>query len=159
MTLANNMLEQHDNLTTLYQRSNSGLIPRSHRHISSQFPCGRLDISFWDVIEKSRFKVVEEDGESTTTDIAATLSIIPNDTKKSASSLTFSFTPHINPLVKISYQAMKPNDSEVFKIVKFGDVETLIRAIESGSASLTDQDEKGRSLLSVSPVDIVNLSL
>lgn len=54
---------------------------------------------------------------------------------------------------------MKPNDSEVFKIVKFGDVETLIRAIESGSASLTDQDEKGRSLLSVSPVDIVNLSL
>jgi len=153
------MLEQHDNLTTLYQRSNSGLIPRSHRHISSQFPCGRLDISFWDVIEKSRFKVVEEDGESTTTDIAATLSIIPNDTKKSASSLTFSFTLHINPLVKISYQAMKPNDSEVFKIVKFGDVETLIRAIESGSASLTDQDEKGRSLLSVSPVDIVNLSL
>jgi hypothetical protein len=45
---------------------------------------------------------------------------------------------------------MVPNDSEVFKIIDAGDVEALKKALAMKTASLTDRDENGRSLLSVS---------
>jgi hypothetical protein len=51
--------------------------------------------------------------------------------------------------MKLTYQAMVPNDSEVFKIIDAGDVEALKKALAMKTASLTDRDENGRSLLSV----------
>jgi hypothetical protein len=45
---------------------------------------------------------------------------------------------------------MIPNNSEVFKIVGSGEVKELIELLEKGTASLTDRDEEGRSLLNVS---------
>jgi hypothetical protein len=51
--------------------------------------------------------------------------------------------------VNLTYQAMVPNDSEVFKIVNAGDVKALKKALAMKIASLTDRDEDGRSLLSV----------
>lgn len=51
---------------------------------------------------------------------------------------------------KLYYQAMVPNDSNIWKIVEAGDVEALREAFVMQTASLTDRDEDGRSLLGVS---------
>ncbi len=58
--------------------------------------------------------------------------------------------PRLSPSAMITYQATRPNKSEVFTIVRFGKVEDLIKALEAKTASLTDRDEEGRSLLNVS---------
>ena len=58
--------------------------------------------------------------------------------------------PRLSPSAMITYQATRPNNSEVFTIVGFGKVEDLLKALEANTASLTDRDEEGRSLLNVS---------
>ena len=58
--------------------------------------------------------------------------------------------PRLDPSAMITYQAMIPNDSEIFNIMKFGELEDLLEALEAKTASLTDRDEEGRSLLNVS---------
>jgi hypothetical protein len=64
--------------------------------------------------------------------------------------MIFDFTLHLDPSATITYQAMIPNDSEVFKIAGWGEVKELIELLVKGTASLTDRDEEGRSLLNVS---------
>ena len=49
---------------------------------------------------------------------------------------------------------MIPSDSEVFRIVKFGELEDLLRALAAKTACLTDRDEGGRSLLNVGQVEL-----
>ena len=49
----------------------------------------------------------------------------------------------------LTFRAMIPNDSEVFRVVKGGSVKRLKKLLSSGAASLGDCDEKGRSLLNV----------
>jgi hypothetical protein len=51
---------------------------------------------------------------------------------------------------ELTYQAMVPNDSEIWNIIEDGDVEALKKALVMQTASLTDRDENGRSYLSVS---------
>lgn len=55
----------------------------------------------------------------------------------------------LNPSARINYQATRPNDSEIFSIVQNGKLEDLFKALEEKTASLTDRDEEGRSLLNV----------
>jgi hypothetical protein len=55
----------------------------------------------------------------------------------------------LNPSARISYQATRPNDSEIFSIVRYGKLEELLKVLEEKTASLTDRDEEGRSLLNV----------
>lgn len=64
--------------------------------------------------------------------------------------VVFDINPTLDPATKITYQAIIPSDSEVFKIVASGQVKKLIEALELGTTSLTDRDEEGRSLLNVS---------
>lgn len=54
-----------------------------------------------------------------------------------------SLTPHL------SFRSIIPYDSEIFDIVQFGSVASLREAIANRSASLTDCDPDGRSLLHV----------
>lgn len=49
----------------------------------------------------------------------------------------------------ISFHAMIPDDSEVFRVCEKGELRELISLLNDGSASLTDCDTKGRSLLNV----------
>lgn len=65
-------------------------------------------------------------------------------TQRTFSRGTFSLAP------VVSFHAIIPNDSEVFDVVRHGDVDGLQRLLEVGNASLTDCDEDGHSLLWVS---------
>ncbi|KAL9620343.1 MAG: hypothetical protein Q9160_005142 [Pyrenula sp. 1 TL-2023] len=56
----------------------------------------------------------------------------------------FTFSP------TISFHAMIPNDSQIFDLVRRGDVDHMIKLLEGGLASLNDCDEDGHSLLWVS---------
>nr|KAK5440399.1 hypothetical protein LTR18_007687 [Exophiala xenobiotica] len=57
---------------------------------------------------------------------------------------TFSLSP------VLSFHAMVPNNSLVFKLVHQGDVKRLVQELQAGSVSLTDCDSNGLSLLGVS---------
>lgn len=50
----------------------------------------------------------------------------------------------------LTFRAMVPDDSEVFRVVEGGSVKKLKKLISSGRASLGDCDSMGRSLLNVS---------
>lgn len=50
----------------------------------------------------------------------------------------------------LTFRAMVPDDSEVFRVVEGGSIKKLKRLINSGRASLGDCDSMGRSLLNVS---------
>lgn len=57
---------------------------------------------------------------------------------------TVCFTP------TLTFRAMVPSDSEVFRVVEGGSVKKLKKLLSSGAASLGDCDSMGRSLLNVS---------
>lgn len=50
----------------------------------------------------------------------------------------------------LTFRAMVPSDSEVFRVVEGGSVKKLKKLLSSGAASLGDCDSMGRSLLNVS---------
>jgi hypothetical protein len=118
-------------------------------------PHGRVDTSFWTVSDIFRISDAEENTSGTTDrEFRARVAIVPSCSKTSRFRVVFDFTPHFDPKPKITYQAMIPNDSEIFNLIEFGNVEEFINALEQGTASLTDRDEQGRSLLSVSYQEI-----
>ena len=53
-----------------------------------------------------------------------------------------------NPVLSVS--AMIPDDSEVFRVIKNGDLDRLVRMLALRQASLADRDTRGRCLLNVS---------
>lgn len=57
-------------------------------------------------------------------------------------------TIHFTPT--LTFRAMIPSDSEVFRVVDAGSVKKLKKLISNGAASLGDCDSDGRSLLNVS---------
>jgi hypothetical protein len=129
------------------------LIPEpkgSQRHASWMTPHGRVETSFWTVSDISHISDSEEDTSATTNrGFGARVAIVPSYSKASPFRVVFDFTPHLDPKSKITYQAMIPNDSEIFSLIESGQVEEFINALEQGTASLTDHDEEGRSLLLV----------
>ena len=50
----------------------------------------------------------------------------------------------------LTFRAMIPDDSKIFRVVRGGSVRKLQKLIESGEGSLRDCDPMGRSLLNVS---------
>jgi hypothetical protein len=114
-------------------------------------PYGRVEVSFWTTSNRSHPNISDEDTiESTHEAFAARLAIVPSRNIASSFRVVFDFTPHLNPSATITYQAMIPNDSEVFRIIRSGQVKELVKALSKGTARLTDRDEEGRSLLNVS---------
>ena len=49
----------------------------------------------------------------------------------------------------LSFSAIIPDSSEIFTLVRTGDLEGIIKHVQQGQASLTNCDLKGRSLLNV----------
>jgi hypothetical protein len=114
---------------------------------------GRVEASFWNISHNSLPRISDQDTtESTSTDetFGARVTIVPSRKIESSFRIVFDYTPHLNPSATITYQATIANDSEIFHIVRSGQVKDLIGALEKGTARLTDRDEEGRSLLYVS---------
>ena len=57
-----------------------------------------------------------------------------------------------NPV--LSFSALLPDNSKVFRLIESGDLEGLIRILILGEARLSDRDSSGRSLLNVSVTEI-----
>jgi hypothetical protein len=108
-----------------------------------------MDLSFWssrtDVGDENRARKTTT---PTTTDLAR-ITLFTRSRTKSTFCVNLDFNPLCGFPMKLTYQAMVPNDSEVFIIVDSGNVEALQKALAAKKASLTDRDEDGRSLLSV----------
>ena len=78
------------------------------------------------------------------------ITFIPIRTPSSSFAAVFDFSPRRDSFARITYQAMIPNQSMIFRVVSAGDIDGLIQMLEEGSGRLTDRDEEGRSLLNVS---------
>ncbi|RDL34706.1 uncharacterized protein BP5553_07834 [Venustampulla echinocandica] len=146
----------NQNLETNLSRGNQ-------RYAAWMTPYGRVEASFWVAMNGPGTSATGEDTEKTTDrTFAARLAIVPRRTKTSSSYVIFNFTPHLNLPATITYQAMVRNDSKVFNIIKSGQVKDLIEAFEASeghtaTACLTDRDEQGRSLLSATLKDTLDL--
>lgn len=51
--------------------------------------------------------------------------------------------------IKVNYHAIRPDDSEIFRIASYGSVQELRDMLTNKTARLTDRDTDGRSLLGV----------
>jgi hypothetical protein len=107
-------------------------------------------VSFWGIADDSKLESSEAAGRSGNKVIAARLAFLPRIVGQSLFRVVFDVSPYLDPSATITYQAMIPNDSKVFKIAESGKVEDLIGLLKNGDASLTDRDEEGRSILNVS---------
>jgi hypothetical protein len=113
-------------------------------------PYGRVDTLFWTVRDKFRVNGADKDiFESTDGAFAGRVTIIPNYSKPVPFGIVFDFTPYLDLKPQITYQAIRPNYSEIFLIAAYGELKQFVKALERRTASLTDRDEQGRSLLSV----------
>ena len=128
----------------------TGLSKVTNRHAAWITPHGRVQASFWTVSNDSNAKTRGDATRTADKTVAARLAIAPNSIGTSPFRVVFDFAPHLDPSATITYQAMIPNDSEVFRIAGSGEVKELIELLKKGTASITDRDEEGRSLLNVS---------
>lgn len=117
-----------------------------------------MQASFWQVPTAFEHTGTEED-ISEQNSIAARIAIHPKGSVVSSFRVVFDFDPRLNPSATVTYQAMIPNDSEIFKIIESGEVEELLEALDNKTASLTDRDEEGRSLLNVGSPGVGLLSM
>jgi hypothetical protein len=106
-------------------------------------------VSFWGIADYSKLESSEAASRSGNKVIAARLAFVPKIVGQSLFRVVFGVNPYLDPSATITYQAMIPDDSEVFEIAGFGKVEDLIKLLRNGDASLTDRDEEGRSILNV----------
>ena len=98
----------------------------------------------------------EQDTESAEEAFAAKLLITPVSAPISnfqivvdvASKTYHDRTMYLAPI--LTFRAIVPDDSEVFRVVEGGSVRKLKKLLDSGKASLGDCDSMGRSLLNVS---------
>jgi len=110
----------------------------------------RVDASFWTSKRNNTDKI-----DQTEELVAAKVAVIPRNTT-SGFRIEFDLTVQKAcqnlslHAMKVAYQAMVPDDSEIFRIASHGKVEELIAAVCKGTARLTDRDTAGRSLLNVS---------
>jgi len=125
------------------------LTKRDFKFTAWQTQFGRMELSFW----LTSTVVDNENTARKTKDLTsvypARITLFTRSKTESTVCVNLDFNPLWDLPMKLTYQAMVPNDSEVFKIVDAGDVEALKKAFVMKTASLTDRDEDGRSLLSV----------
>jgi hypothetical protein len=114
---------------------------------------GRIVSSFWTVSGDSYNSVTDKEIlEMMDPSLASRLVIIPRNSTTHPFCVTFDYNPYLDPTPIISYQAIIPKDSLVFRIIASGQIEELVRALETGPdrVSLAFCDEEGRSPLNVS---------
>ncbi|KAF4629078.1 hypothetical protein G7Y89_g9078 [Cudoniella acicularis] len=142
-----------NNTSQLNPSPNTKSPNHNHRHAAWVTPFGRVGVSFWNVWDGSKTNITGKAPAMIMDNLenyfAARVAIVPSGTRTPLFRVIVDFSPHLDPAAKITYQAVISNDSEVFGIVARGDVERLVGALEKHTASLTDLDEQGRSLLNV----------
>ena len=127
---------------------------RISRHSSWNTPYGRIHATVY-------VYMVDSDEQATDADLAnmieqtssTRVAVVPTITGVPSSYMVFEFIStgaSIDLPVNLTYSPMIPNDSDIFTIIRDGEVHQLIKAFEEGHASLNDRDEQGRSLLNVS---------
>ena len=79
-----------------------------------------------------------------TSDLPSSFQIIVDIASRAYQNRTIYFEP------TLTFRAMVPDDSEVFRVVEAGSVKKLKRLLSNRAASLRDCDSMGRSLLNVS---------
>jgi hypothetical protein len=111
---------------------------------------GRLDLLFWTTGPEP----ANENETGKTNRLASTscarIDLFTKSITKSSMVINLDFNQANSIPFELTYQAMVPNDSEIWNIIEDGDVEALKKALVMQTASLTDRDENGRSYLSVS---------
>ncbi|KAL9618251.1 MAG: hypothetical protein Q9160_007021 [Pyrenula sp. 1 TL-2023] len=75
--------------------------------------------------------------------------VVYNEREAPGARVIYDLTSHPGSSAQVTYQAMIPNDSEIFRIVSNNQVGELSQALEKRTVRLADRDEDGRSLLSV----------
>jgi len=129
--------------------------PTNHRYGSWRTPYGTVEARFW----RSQ-PYLENDSTDMRSDIETLIGAqIAINSKGSSHTyrIILDLDSCLNPSARITYQATRPNDSEIFSIVKYGKLEDLLKVLEEKTASLTDRDEEGRSLLNVRYASLRNL--
>ena len=119
---------------------------------------GRLDAIFRTVILPD---AEDQDTESADDAFAAKLLITPVSAPNSnfqividvASKTYRDRTMYLTPM--LTFRAIVPDDSELFRVVEGGSVRKLKKLLNNGMASLGDCDSMGRSLLNVSICRVV----
>ncbi|KAE9380968.1 hypothetical protein N431DRAFT_137126 [Stipitochalara longipes BDJ] len=132
----------------LNQNNPRKLAKQNFKFAAWQTQHGRMELSFWSARTDVDENKAEKTKYFTSTDLAR-ITLFTRSRMKRTVCVNLDFNPRWDLPMKLTYQAMVPNDSEVFKIVEAGDVEALERVLDMKTASLTDRDEDGRSLLSM----------
>ena len=109
-----------------------------------------MQASFWAASEDPDLKTRGDGTGTANKTVAARVAVVPSNITASPLRVVFDFTPRLDPFATITYQAIIPKNSKVFKIASHGEVKELVELIEDHAASLADHDEDGRSLLHVS---------
>ncbi|KAF3768153.1 hypothetical protein M406DRAFT_70247 [Cryphonectria parasitica EP155] len=92
--------------------------------------------------------------ESDAEDFSAILAFLPSEQSTQNKMLTVSICQTelmqglLSSIPCISVNRVRPGDSPVFAMVKDGDLDSLRKSLQQGTASIRDHDEAGRSLLS-----------
>ena len=101
----------------------------------------------------------EDEGPNNTAEVfVASITFIPKDARfgyKISSSFLQTLTADeaLSRIPTLSFCRMIANDSQVFSLVREGELDGLLTLLEGRQATLTDCDEEGRSLLSASLLD------
>jgi hypothetical protein len=118
----------------------------------------RISINGGDFSVLNRKRRIQSAAESEDEYILGTVSFIPNKRRRTTNfrvqisiqqSVINGFMGSLRPTV--SFSAMLPNASEVFRKVATGDLDGLRQMLTEGTASLSDCDELGNFLLVVCP--------
>jgi hypothetical protein len=121
----------------------------NHRYGWWRTPYGMMTAYFWTYQPSSKDSLTEI-GRSRKETIIAKIAICPKNVSGRAFRIVLDLSPFLNPPAQITYQTVRPNSSEIFSILKHGDLGNLMAALNNKTASLADRDEQGRSLLNVS---------
>jgi hypothetical protein len=128
------------------------------RHLMRDFDCGNLS-----VLQIKRQNAAESSSPDDAEEeyLLGTVSFMPNRTRRTKNvRIQISIQQKVSPdgfmtslRPTLSFSAILPNDSEVFLKVKAGDLDGLQRMLADGTATLSDCNERGNSLLTVCPLN------
>jgi len=110
-------------------------------------PYGYIQFSYWGG-ERSTQDAITNAPLSDDTDFAARVELVPYS-RNAKCSITLDVTPQLDPKIRLSCQKMISDSFAVFAVVQSGRIWRLNEMLSKGTASLSDRDHVGRSLLNV----------
>lgn len=133
-------------LTDVALRAN-GRAHGNHRLSMWTTPYGYIQFSYWGG-ERSTQDAITNAPLSDDTDFAARVELVPYS-RNAKCSITLDVTPQLDPKIRLSCQKMISDSFAVFAVVQSGRIWRLNEMLSKGTASLSDRDHVGRSLLNV----------